>query len=140
MDENLTYLSEQGEVLDYTSGHDGDRYHAMALVKMGDEYLTWHYSKSFDYEEIKPRYKRGMSAERMVAEDYRLYEAANYDPEYGVWETLDENEEQEARAVYLALVVSCGYLEPMTVDEVRDELNGTMRYKGQRYSAWEPNY
>lgn len=139
MDENIEYLNTCGELLAYTSGENGT-YHALALVKSGDEFMVWHNSKELDYESIKPRYTRYMSDYQLMEEDERLSQAVRYFPEDGEWETLEEDNEEDARRAYDAIVRKVGRLRPMNTSEIEELLDNEMRYKGREYSAWEPNF
>lgn len=141
MDENLIYLTSEGTVEMYESGEDGDTYHAIALVENADCFFVWHYSKPFLYEEVKPvsvpRY--GATEDDYWEAEYRSDERASYNPEDGNWEDW-EHDARGARERFAELVKEVGRLRPMEPSEVRELIENEIRYKGQRYSAWEPNY
>ena len=141
MDENMTYLSQEGNVEMYVSGEDGFTYHAIALVENAGCFLIWHYHKDFTYEDIKPvsvpRY--GATDDDYINAEYRNAEMSIYDPDQGEWEDW-EHDARGVRDRFDELVREVGRLRPMEPSEVRELIENEIRYKGQQYSAWEPNY
>lgn len=120
-DPNIVDMERIGTVVEYRQGYysKGDSYVACGIVKEEDgEMGVWALEQPLDYESL-------------VDEDRRWSSPT--------WESgFETPEELKARFEELASRIDDDTW--MDYEDMVYEVDGCVRYKGYRYSAWEPNY
>lgn len=120
-DPNIVDMERIGTVVEYRQGYysKGDSYVACGIVKEEDgEMGVWALEQPLDYESL-------------VDEDRRWSSP--------MWESGFETPE-ELRARFEEFASRIDDDTWMDYEDMVYEVDGCVRYKGYRYSAWEPNY
>lgn len=120
-DPNIVDMERIGTVVEYRQGYcsRGDYYVACGIVKEEDgEMGVWALEQPLDYKSLVDEDRRWSSP---------LWESGFESPE-----ELKERFEEFASKI--------DDDSSMDYEDMVYEVEGCVHYKGQRYSAWEPNY